>query len=316
MARAAQVETPCPHCEFVAKSGFGLTAHVRMRHPDEYVPGPKARENHKARATDEPGGEGFADVTASGQSEDPPPSRSVDDGPAPHRKQTTIRDIFKRRNRRGETAEPSTTGEKPPRRAGWGKAKRGRSPVGPLFETVYGSLGTRLEMHGGPNVAVGRTLTLQAPIMANKADEMVKGTVVDRVIQPAAKLFDAGEDAFGIAGWPALVWAWQQFPYARTALKPALEAAVLVNLEELAPALKKAKERRAKLAATITELAPELGIPSHDADGQPVDIVAAVLGNIFAGVETGVAGDGGPETGAADNGSGDSRAAESATQPG
>lgn len=304
----AEGSTPlaCPHCEFVAKgpSDFGLKAHIRYKHSgaedERRGPGrPRLPRDDDGRIIRdrESGAAGPGNASPGDPAPDP---GSVDPGDAPERHKRTVREVFAGLRRKAKP-EPSSTGEKPPRSAKWGKTtRRGRTPVGPLFESLYTGLGHKLTTGGGPNVAVGRTLTFQAPIAASRADDMIKGTLVDRFVQPAAKLYDSGEDAFAIAGFPALVWAWQAFPDARRVLNMPMRAAVLANLEELVPAMEKAAKREAELTAKVEMLAPMLfpdGMPT-DGDGRPLDLVSAMLSNIFRDVETGTV----PREGVSENG--------------
>lgn len=247
--------SPCPHCDFAAKSDFGLRAHVRVKHPEPETA---------------PEGEPASDI--------PPVTDAAPSGPepeAPQRKKRSWREKLIGPKKQKVDVAP-TGGEKAPKSSRWGPVKpRGRVNVGPLAGMVYGLLGGKLASSQGQYAPVGNVLMIQAPIAEAKFDALVKGTVADRVIQPFAKAVDSSEDAAALIGLPICTAAWVNAPHLRPALTPVMRMLVQATLVDLVPAMRKARQEAEKQAAALSELSEEFDVPAG------VDPIDYILGGIL-----------------------------------
>jgi len=87
---------------------------------------------------------------------------------------------------------------------GKGKRKGPRIPVDRLCEGMWGML-ARLAMPVNPPLA--RCLNMEAPVAGLVLEDIVKGTVVDRVLQPVARAEEKGRKTLALIGPPVIVAA-------------------------------------------------------------------------------------------------------------
>lgn len=134
----------------------------------------------------------------------------------------------------------------------------------------------------GGNVALGRTLQLQAPNAGPTIDRIAKRVpFLDRLLQPFARVSDDAGAVGGLFGLPAAVLAVQSNPNPLTV--QLVRGAFASQLPSIVEALKDAREAEQKMEADLAELAPMLDLP----EGQPVDL-DVVLTWVF-GVDLGEA---------------------------
>jgi len=95
---------------------------------------------------------------------------------------------------------------------------------------------------------VARCLDMQAPVAGIVVNDVAKGTVLDRVLQPLARAGEKGGKAAGLIGPPLLVAAITYNPSLYPVIKPALRMSMMQWLEVSAPAMKKAQDRAARFA--------------------------------------------------------------------
>lgn len=102
-------------------------------------------------------------------------------------------------------------------------------------------------------VPAARMAAMQAPIAGLILEDSLKGTVVDKVAQPVARLVGKGGDLGALFGPIVLVTAIQKNPKMYPQLRPFLEEALWSYVEVAGPAFKKLEERKAKRAAMLDE---------------------------------------------------------------
>lgn len=179
---------------------------------------------------------------------------------------STIRGIF---SRKPKEAAPRT-GERKPR------ISFRRQSTAPLFEFVWGQAGQGLMMTGA-DVPVGRVLTLQAPMVGDVLDEAIKGTVIDRAIQPFVRQGDRAKLLAAVVLPPLCVGIIERNPEMADTLAPVLRAVMMPMLVELAASLKKAKAKEEKMVEALADLGdlfPQELIAEAKARGQsPVDLI-------------------------------------------
>lgn len=102
---------------------------------------------------------------------------------------------------------------------------------------------------------VGNVLRMQAPVAGVIADEVLAGTMVDRILQPLARLEERGSTVFALVGPPVLVGAIVQSEgRLYESLRPMLRRAMVEWVLIAGPALKKAKAKEERLAAELGDL--------------------------------------------------------------
>jgi hypothetical protein len=100
-------------------------------------------------------------------------------------------------------------------------------------------------------VPVARVLDMQAPVAGIVVEDMAKGTVADRWLQPFARMAQNGGRAGALIGLPAVVAVVTANPQLYPVARPVMRV-LLVNWLELAgPALDKARQRAARLESTL-----------------------------------------------------------------
>lgn len=109
-----------------------------------------------------------------------------------------------RKPRKVRRAGPSTAGWF--RKAGQGKAKKRhpRVPVDSLISSAWAAMGG-LAMNVDP--PLGRCLVMQARVAGLILEDLVRGTAVDRALQPVARAEEKAEKALALFAPPAIVAA-------------------------------------------------------------------------------------------------------------
>lgn len=106
---------------------------------------------------------------------------------------------------------------------------------------------------GAGNTPTSRCLNMQAPVAGIVIDDMVKGTVVDKIAQPIARLGEGGKNVFALVGLPLLVATTERqpqlYPYTRPLMAEAATEWILVA----GPAMRKAKARAEVVAKELAE---------------------------------------------------------------
>lgn len=87
------------------------------------------------------------------------------------------------------------------------------------------------------NPCVGRVLDAQAPVAGMILEDVVKGTIVDTVLQPIARWEDKGEQVFALVGAPMLVAALTSKPHMAPVLIPMLKESLRLWIDIAGPKL-------------------------------------------------------------------------------
>jgi hypothetical protein len=120
------------------------------------------------------------------------------------------------------------------------------------------------------NIPVARVLDMQAPVAGMLLEDLVKDTVVDRVLQPLARGAQGGELAFALLGPPLLVAAIQAKPEMQGVLVPMLKASmktwIVVAGPKLAALEKQEEEFQELYGDRIDDLLSKIFEPVQPAD--------------------------------------------------
>jgi hypothetical protein len=189
-------------------------------------------------------------------------------------------------------AEPPKKPEKPRGFAAWfgskkpepgsGPERRPKAPPGPrrstaeLLASGYGGIGMALTKTGA-DVPVGRALIAQAPVAGEILDDAIRGTAVDKLLQPIVRVQDRWEAVWALFSVPVLVGALERKPEAAPVLMPMLRSSVESYIIAMAPAVKKQQQRAERVRKTIAEAWPDM-----PADADPV---STIIDSFFVGVE-------------------------------
>jgi len=123
--------------------------------------------------------------------------------------------------------------------AGPGKGKR--TPVNRIMGGLWGLAGRVLS--AGPVAPVGRVLQLQAPVAGAIADRIVRGTAIDRLLQPLARMSQRGDDLAALLGPPVIVAAIARNPAAGPLLYPMLREILELWADIAGPEMEKMQAR-------------------------------------------------------------------------
>jgi hypothetical protein len=156
--------------------------------------------------------------------------------------------------------------ERPPRTPP--KRAHARIPLGEGLSWIIGLGGTGLQV-SGRDPAVGRALAFEAPVAGLKLDQVIAGTMLDRLAQPIARAGKMGADLGAVLALPVLVGLIERRPELYPVLRPVLEPMVVEMFIEV----QEAGERAAK----------RLEAASKRAGGQKID-VDALMAMLFQGI--------------------------------
>lgn len=142
---------------------------------------------------------------------------------------TRARGLLKRTGERRKTRTRSTVKKTHPRVAvdrligrGWEMMARAVQPV---------------------NLPVARVLHMQAPIAGMILEDEIKGSFIDRVLQPLARTEKRGETVFALVGPPILVGVLTSKPQLAPVVVPMLKESLAVWLDIAGPKLEVQAER-------------------------------------------------------------------------
>lgn len=148
----------------------------------------------------------------------------------------------------------------------------GRKSTASMFEGIWSGLGMILT-NTGIDPAVGRVLQLESVAAGPAFDNVVNGTVLDRILQPMLGKKSEGQLLISLIGLPLLIGAVERNPAMGAQIEPVAKWALMSMLPTIVASMKDAKKQEAKLSADLAELREPLGVP----DGEPV-----TLDHIFA----------------------------------
>lgn len=231
-----------------------------------------------------------------GHSGEVPPVRGGAGGsaetPAPRR-----RGLFDRLKKKVTPGSPGApTREKTPKPSGGGRSRR--LSAAETLADLWSGGGSLMARTG--HTPTGRMIAFQGPAAGELLDEVVKGTMVDRlVVQKIVGARSTLDTLFAIFGPPAITWQMEKAMAAGDeqkfhALEEALKSAIKSALPVMVPAMKKARKREAEQQAALVELLdisdlemmgvvvnPE-GQPINRETGQVVDVGDIFVSMLFA----------------------------------
>ncbi len=128
------------------------------------------------------------------------------------------------------------------------RSNRPRKPVDRIIERVWEGMS---RLMAPVNLPVARVMTVQAPVAGLLLEDIIKGTIVDRVLQPVVRAEEKGELAFALIGPPLLVGLLtsERGQTLAPVLVPALKESLRVWLEVAGPKVEEARKRDEEFAA-------------------------------------------------------------------
>lgn len=249
MAFSADTLAACQVCgeEFKGHDAYLKRArHRKATHPDA-VPPVRPTGGSPATQEEEPQVVPPEDVTV--MPESAPGSADIDKPTKP-----ALRERFRRKPRE----KARDTGEVTP----GGRAKR-RASLEPIATFVWG-LGIRA-MAGNGYVGTARAMTIESLIVGNLADDNLKGTIVDKALQPVARAAEQGTAFAAVIILPGAVHMIERNPAMAPAMAPVIEMCIDEMLPELAKAIVRAKKKEEQRNKILSELGPMFG----KAPGEP-----------------------------------------------
>jgi hypothetical protein len=151
-----------------------------------------------------------------------------------------------------------------------GKTRRRRSlkprvPVDKVLSVAWTGL-SRLVALAGPNmIPVSRVLVMQAPVVGMLLEDEVKGTIVDRVLQPLARVQTGSDLAFALVGPPlitaAIVQKHELYPVLRPALRYSLMTWIRVSGPKLEKWIEESREFEEKYGTQVDEMIDRIFAP-------------------------------------------------------
>lgn len=136
----------------------------------------------------------------------------------------------------------------------WGRTRRERAKPTARRRSIEGIVSTAWEF-GAMLVAskqqltpVARVLDMQSAVAGVVVNDIAKGTVIDKFLQPFARAGEGGSKAMAIVGPPMITTAILAKPELYPVLRPVLKMALASWIEVAEPAMEKMKKRQEKFA--------------------------------------------------------------------
>lgn len=133
------------------------------------------------------------------------------------------------------------------------KAKPRRTSIEGIVASVWG-FGAMMVASKAQLIPVARVLDMQAPVAGVIINDIAKGTVVDKVLQPFARAGDKGQEVFGLIGPPMITMAILSKPEMYPILRPMLKSSLMTWMEVSEPAMKKVIKRQEQFAERFGEI--------------------------------------------------------------
>lgn len=132
------------------------------------------------------------------------------------------------------------------------KAPRGRKPLKARVgvDKLIALAWRGLAQAAAPiNLPVARVLDMQAPVAGLILEDTIKGTIVDRILQPLARAEQGGEAAFALIGPPLLVGVMTSKPEMAPMLVPMLKESLRRWIDIAGPKLEEIEKKDEEFAA-------------------------------------------------------------------
>ncbi len=151
------------------------------------------------------------------------------------------------------------------------KRRQRRASTAPLWHGIWGGGGSAL---GSSErwLPVSRVLLMQADMAGPILDDLVKNTMVDRLLQPLARQGAQATAISALVGPPLLIALLSQHPELEPALRPVLVPLLRSMLTEMVRGAAQVQAQEAKLTAALADAGMDLG----------PDPVGMLLAQIFA----------------------------------
>lgn len=118
--------------------------------------------------------------------------------------------------------------------------------IGGAYSVAGSIVGRREQM-----VPVSRVMMFQSPTVGVIGDEAIKGTWVDRVLQPLARAGEKGEIVAAIVGPPAIVGFCTAYPEMFPVCQPVLKMLLASYLQLSEPAMAKIQKRMERMESNL-----------------------------------------------------------------
>lgn len=176
-----------------------------------------------------------------------------------------------RRSRREEFMDRLRSRPKPP------PGRRRRVSL-ELFGGLVWTGGAQLAARRGRFLPVANIMALQAPVAGLVADDALKNTAADALLQPIARALEAGGTVGSLLGPPALVGLVCARPELYPVARPMLVMAMKEWIITAGPKLRELKRREEKFAAEMAELSGE----GEDGENEYAMSIDDMLDMVFA----------------------------------
>lgn len=122
-----------------------------------------------------------------------------------------------------------------------------------LFGLVYSGLGY-VAARNPRGIPTARAMDLMAPVAGDVLDDLVKGTLVDRLVQPIARSGERGEKAAALVGFPLLTALVTARPEMFPVVRPAMRMSIVMALEVADQPMKRLEAKAAKFAEKFGDI--------------------------------------------------------------
>ena len=183
------------------------------------------------------------------------------------------RSWFKKKPKVEVTGPAPTTREKRP---GASRGGGRRTSAADTLSDGWGLLGGALA-RSPRHAPLGRYMMWSGPVTGELLDDAVKGTVVDKLVLQRVVSARGRFDTLGaVFGPPMLILAIERNPQRADVLFPMLKASIRQALPQMVPAIKKARDKEAKIAKATEELFAD--DPAFQGiEGDPVDYILSMM---------------------------------------
>lgn len=201
----AEFRCSAPGCGFQAHTQRGLRRHLSVTHGIDWRADLVAED---PASPDTFPGEGESDDEAAERGlDDPPPGLPPEGHPdetAPTEPESEARRAWRGLWAPKEKDKPKTKARAPKKRREWFKLVGPRQPLDQDAAWVYNGVGNLVARGDSEYAPVGRIMQMQASTVGEKVEQTVKGTPVDKVLQPIIQTAHEMEELANLVAWPVM----------------------------------------------------------------------------------------------------------------
>lgn len=142
--------------------------------------------------------------------------------------------------------------------------KRKRVTLENLGGALWGIGAKIVTALGEQYLPVSRMMTFESPVAGMVVEDLARGTVVDRMLQPLARLMESGSEGAALIGLPLAAGIVGRYPQSYPAVRPVMAGMMRSYITVAGPKLRELRLREERFAKEMEAWSAEFGMTIDD----------------------------------------------------